>query len=314
MKNSHLSLLGPASSANLGSGFDCFAIAIEGLSDKITLSVSDNTEIEINVLGIGGDKISTKLEENTGGLVAKNMFTENRIYGGIKIEIEKGVPPGKGLGSSAATASAVAFGINEIYQLGLSPSQLLSFAASGEIASAGVPHADNVAGSLFGGFTIVHYSSNYSIQTFSPPENLRICLAIPDIETPDKKTGKARDVIPEQIPFGDVVKNIANASMMVAGFAKQDMSLIGVAMNDHIVEPARSQLVPLYHELRKLAVDMRTLGIAISGAGPSMIVFIDERKSNSNEIQKLIEETYTANGLGVSTKLTTIGGGVSILQ
>ncbi len=313
MKNSHLSLSGPASSANLGSGFDCFAIAIEGISDKITLSVSDSTEIEIDVLGVGDDKISTKLEENTGGLVAKNMFTENRIDGGIKIEIEKGVPPGKGLGSSAATASAVAFGINEIYQLGLSSSQLLSFAASGEIASAGVPHADNVAGSIFGGFTVVHYSSNYSIQTFSPPENLRICLAIPDIETPDKKTGKARGVIPEQIPFGDVVKNIANASMMVAGFAKQDMSLIGVAMNDHIVEPARSQLVPLYHELRKLAVDMGTLGIAISGAGPSMIVFIDERKSNSNEIQKLIEETYTGNGLGVSTKLTTIGEGVSIL-
>lgn len=313
MKNSHLSLSGPASSANLGSGFDCFAIAIEGISDKITLSVSDSTEIEIDVLGVGDDKISTKLEENTGGLVAKNMFTENRIDGGIKIEIEKGVPPGKGLGSSAATASAVAFGINEIYQLGLSSSQLLSFAASGEIASAGVPHADNVAGSIFGGFTVVHYSSNYSIQTFSPPENLRICLAIPDIETPDKKTGKARDVIPEQIPFVDVVKNIANASMMVAGFAKQDMSLIGVAMNDHIVEPARSQLVPLYHELRKLAVDMGTLGIAISGAGPSMIVFIDERKSDSNEIQKLIEETYTANGLGVSTKLTTIGEGVSIL-
>ena len=195
----------------------------------------------------------------------------------------------------------------------MSSSHLLSFAASGEIASAGVPHADNVAGSIFGGFTVVHYSSNYSIQTFSPPENLRICLAIPDIETPDKKTGKARDVIPEQIPFVDVVKNIANASMMVAGFAKQDMSLIGVAMNDHIVEPARSQLVPLYHELRKLAVDMDTLGIAISGAGPSMIVFIDERKSDSNEIQKLIEETYTANGLGVSTKLTTIGEGVSIL-
>jgi|TARA_B100001750_G_C15496858_1_gene594762 homoserine kinase len=313
VKNSHLSLSGPASSANLGSGFDCFAIAIEGISDKITLSVSDSTEIEIDVLGVGDDKISTKLEENTGGLVAKNMFTENRIDGGIKIEIEKGVPPGKGLGSSAATASAVAFGINEIYQLGLSSSQLLSFAASGEIASAGVPHADNVAGSIFGGFTVVHYSSNYSIQTFSPPENLRICLAIPDIETPDKKTGKARGVIPEQIPFGDVVKNIANASMMVAGFAKQDMSLIGVAMNDHIVEPARSQLVPLYHELRKLAVDMGTLGIAISGAGPSMIVFIDERKSNSNEIQKLIEETYTGNGLGVSTKLTTIGEGVSIL-
>ena len=187
MKNSHLSLSGPASSANLGSGFDCFAIAIEGISDKITLSVSDSTEIEIDVLGVGDDKISTKLEENTGGLVAKNMFTENRIDGGIKIEIEKGVPPGKGLGSSAATASAVAFGINEIYQLGLSSSQLLSFAASGEIASAGVPHADNVAGSIFGGFTVVHYSSNYSIQTFSPPENLRICLAIPDIETPDKK-------------------------------------------------------------------------------------------------------------------------------
>ena len=96
MKNSHLSLSGPASSANLGSGFDCFAIAIEGISDKITLSVSDSTEIEIDVLGVGDDKISTKLEENTGGLVAKNMFTENRIDGGIKIEIDKGDPPGKG--------------------------------------------------------------------------------------------------------------------------------------------------------------------------------------------------------------------------
>lgn len=314
MKNSHLTLSGPASSANLGSGFDCFAIAIEGLSDKIKLSVSDNTEIEIDVLGVGDDKISTKLEENTGGLVAKNMFAENNIDGGLKIEIEKGIPPGKGLGSSAATASAVAFGINELYKLDLSPAELLSFAASGEIASAGVPHADNVAGSLFGGFTVVHHSSSYSMQTFSPPEQLKICLAIPDIDTPDKKTGKARSVIPKQIPFDDVIKNIANASMMVAGFAKQDMSLIGIAMNDHIVEPARSQSVPLYHELRKLAIDLGTLGIAISGAGPSMIVFLDEQKSDSHNVKKLIEEKYIDNGFGVSTKLTKIGRGVSILE
>jgi len=302
---------GPASSANLGPGFDTFAIAIDGVYDTVSITLEKQKGIRITAKGA---KIPSEVRENTGGLVASNIFHEFKISGGCKIEIEKGVPPGYGLGSSAATASAVAYGLNELLGLELSRSELLRFAASGEVASAGVSHYDNVAGSLFGGFVVVRFAEPIDVVNFAPPKNLGICVATPKISTPPKKTGQARAVLPESVPLVDMVRNLSSATMMVAAFAKGDVDLIGRSMSDKIVEPARASFVPGYDQVRKMALKAGACGIAISGAGPSMIAFVNLEKVKAAKVGDAMKKGFASVNVGYEIIVTKIGKGARLLN
>ena len=302
---------GPASSANLGPGFDTFAIAIDGIYDLVSITLEKQKGIRIKVKRA---KIPSEVRENTGGLVASNIFEEFKISEGCTIEIQKGVPAGYGLGSSAATASAVAYGLNKLLDLKLSNSELLRFAASGEVASAGVSHYDNVAGSLFGGFVVVRSAESIDIVNFAAPKNLGICIATPKIPTPPKKTGQARAVLPKSVPLAYMIHNLASASMMVAAFAKGDIDLIGRAMSDKIVEPARASLVPGYHEIRRMALKAGACGVAISGAGPSMVAFVNLKKVKAAKVAEAMKKGFASAGVGSEIIITKIGKGASVLN
>jgi len=302
---------GSASSANLGPGFDTFAIAIDGVYDIVSITLEKQKGIRISAKGA---KIPSEVKENTGGLVALNIFHHFKISGGCKIEIEKGIPPGYGLGSSAATASAVAYGLNKLLDLELSKSDLLRFAASGEVASAGVRHYDNVAGSLLGGFVVVRSVEPIDVVNFPPPRNLGICVATPKISTPPKKTGQARAVLPQSVPFVDMIHNLSSATMMVAAFAKGDVELIGRAMSDKIVEPARASSVPGYDQIRKKALKAGACGMAISGAGPSMIAFVNLEKVKAGKVADAMKRGFASANVGSEIIITKIGKGASVLN
>ncbi|MBM3898047.1 MAG: homoserine kinase [Thaumarchaeota archaeon] len=306
-----ITVKGPASSANLGPGFDTFAIAIDGIYDTVSMTLEKQKGIRIK---IKNGRIPSKAEENTGGLVASNIFTEFGISGGCTIEIQKGVPAGYGLGSSAATASAVAYGLDKLLDLKLNSSELLAFAASGEVASAGVSHYDNVAGSLFGGFVVVRSAESIDVVSFAPPKNLGICIAVPKISTPPKKTGKARAMLPKSVSLVDMIHNLSSASMMVAAFAKGDVDLIGKAMSDKIVEPARESLVPGYQEVRRMTLKAGASGTAISGAGPSMIAFVNLDKVKSARVAGAMKDGFAAANVNSEIIITKIGKGASVLK
>jgi len=298
-----ITVKGPASSANLGPGFDTFAIAIDGIYDTVSMTLEKQKGIRIK---IKNGRIPSKAEENTGGLVASNIFTEFGISGGCTIEIQKGVPAGYGLGSSAATASAVAYGLDKLLDLKLNSSELLAFAASGEVASAGVSHYDNVAGSLFGGFVVVRSAESIDVVSFAPPKNLGICIAVPKISTPPKKTGKARAMLPKSVSLVDMIHNLSSASMMVAAFAKGDVDLI--------VEPARESLVPGYQEVRRMTLKAGASGTAISGAGPSMIAFVNLDKVKSARVAGAMKDGFAAANVNSEIIITKIGKGASVLK
>ena len=314
MKNriKNVTAIGPASSANLGSGFDCFAIALDDIFDTVKISL--NSKSDVIIKNISQTKnIPTQPNENTGGLVALNIIKEFNLPN-VTLGIKKGVPPGKGLGSSAATASAVAVGLNKMFSLNLSKHELLKFAASGEIASAGVAHSDNVAGSLFGGFVVVSSFPKINIASFSPPKNLRVCIGIPKINTPPKKTGLARKLLPTSVKFSDAVINISNAAMMVAGFSKRDENLIGASMHDSIVEPARVSMIPNYKKIKAQVLKSGGLGMAISGAGPSVIVFVNTNQLVQNKIKKIIKSGFKSAGYNSSLLMTKIGKGARVIK
>jgi len=264
---SKITIRAPSSTANLGPGFDTFGLAIDAFYDEITL-----TKTKSGVTIITDDNIPTNPENNTAGLVVKNMKKKLKIKSGVEIQIKKGIPAGFGMGSSAGSAAATAVAFGKLFKIKLNSNQLVEFAGFGEKASAGTIHYDNVAASVLGGFVIVK-TNPLNVITIDSPINLRMCIAVPKIDVPKKKTKVSRRVIPKKVKLVDAVLNLSNASAIVAGFMKKDPELIGNSIKDVIVEPARQHMIPGYEKVKQNALKAGAYGVTISGAGPSIIAF-----------------------------------------
>ena len=261
----------PCSTANLGPGFDVFGLALDAFYDKIIVKKKEKG-ISIKTQ----DDIPHGIEQNTAGLVAKEMKKKCKISGGIEITIEKNVPAGFGMGSSAASAAACAIGINKLYNLKLSVNELVSYAGIGEKASAGSIHYDNVAASILGGFIVVS-SNPLNVIRVDAPKDLILCLAVPEMKVPKKKTKVSRSVIPKNVKLYDSLKNLTNATHIVAGFLNKDSKMIGESVIDVIVEPARKHMIPGFDNVKKNALRAGAFGVTISGAGPSVIAFTNKK-------------------------------------
>ena len=267
----------PSSTANLGPGFDTFGLAIDAFYDEVTL-----TKTKKGITIVTDDNIPTNPENNTAGLVVKNMKKKLKIKSGVEIQIKKGIPAGFGMGSSAGSAAATAVAFGKLFKIKLNSDQLVEFAGFGEKASAGTIHYDNVAASVLGGFVIVK-TNPLNVISIDPPTNLRMCVAVPKIDVPKKKTKVSRGVIPKKVKLTDAVLNLSNASAIVAGFIKKDPELIGNSIKDVIVEPARQHMIPGYEKVKQNALKAGAYGVTISGAGPSVIAF----SKNSFDLKKI---------------------------
>jgi homoserine kinase len=303
----------PATSANLGPGFDIFGIALEQPNDTVTLTAIKQG-IKIQNRGIGAKTISLTLEKNTAGLVAKKMLKDFKINSGLQIHIEKGVFPGKGLGSSAASASAVAVGINAMFSLNLNIKQLMEYAAKGEVAAAGSEHADNVSAAICGNFVLIRSYDPLEIINLECPKDLELAVAMPKMVTPPNKTEKARAVIPKLVPLEKHVHNLGKASAMAVGFAMGDVDVIGQSMVDDIVEPARSILIPGYSIIRENALNAGALGVTISGAGPTMIAFVNGKTCDAAKVAAAMGEGFRSAGYDVDAFATRPGRGACVVE
>ncbi len=274
---SKITVKAPSSTANLGPGFDTFGLAVDAFYDEITLTKTKNA-----ITIVTDDNIPTDPENNTAGLVVKNMKKKLKIKSGIEIQIKKGIPAGFGMGSSAGSAAAAAVAFDKLFKTKLNSNKLVEFAGFGEKASAGSIHYDNVAASVLGGFVIVK-TNPLNVITINPPINLRMCIAVPKIEVPKKKTKVSRGVIPKKIKLTDAVLNLSNAASIVAGFMKKEPELIGSSIKDVIVEPARQHMIPGFAKVKQNALKAGAYGVTISGAGPSVIAF----SKNSFDLKKI---------------------------
>jgi homoserine kinase len=263
----------PSSTANLGPGFDVFGLALDAFFDEVTLTKKKQG---INI--ITSDLVPTDPKKNTAGLVVFHMIKKFKIKGGIEIKIKKGVPAGFGMGSSAASAAATAVAFNRLFKLNLGANALVECAGVGEMASAGSIHYDNVSASVLGGFVIVR-TNPLDVTRIEPPNDLRLCVAVPKLDVPPKKTEVSRSVLPKKITLADSVVNLSNAAVIVAGFVQKDSNLIGTSIRDIIVEPARQHLIPGFSAVKKNALKAGALGVTISGAGPSVIAFATKKSS-----------------------------------
>lgn len=256
----------PGSIANLGPGFDVFGIAIEGVGDIVLLREQSEPGVKISVQGVGAENIPTIPSKNSSGAILEHIIEKHGLKHGFEVEIRKGVPPGKGMGSSGATASATAIAVNELLGLGLTKEQTIELAAIGEGAVAGTPHADNVGASILGGFVMIGENWDF-IQMDAP--RFGIVVAVPDIYI-ENKTRVARELLPEKVALKDAIRNINHASRMAVAIAQKDAVMFGRNINDRVIEPYRATMIPCFWDVKQAALDAGAYGASISGGGPSV--------------------------------------------
>jgi homoserine kinase len=247
-------------------------------------------------------------------VVANQMIKEFSLKTGVHIKIEKGILPGMGLGSSAASAAAVAYGLNCMFNLKLDNNELIRLAAKGEVASAGSEHADNVSAAICGDFVIVKSYNPLEIVNLKSPPDMEVCAAFPHIATPANKTEKARSVVPKLVPMDKLVHNIGKAAAIASGFATGNVDLIGKSMLDAVVEPARAFLIPGYQQVRENALKAGACGVAISGAGPAMIAIVNKKKADAPKIANAMKKGFESAGFSATAFATRPGGGVCLLE
>jgi homoserine kinase len=293
----HLKIRVPATSANLGSGFDVFGIALETPFDIIDIEKSDR--IEIVVHGRESQFVPADPKKNTAGIVAALLKTP------VKITIHRGIPLSSGLGSSAAPAAGMAFALNEMFALGHTMEELVRIAAQGEKAASGAAHADNVAPAIYGGFVIVHKDKIISLM----PENVGIVAVHPDILV---STREARAILPKKLSLPDVSFNTGNAASMVVGMMNNDIRLIGESMENRVIEELRSTFIRGYADVKKRAISAGASGVTISGSGPTLIAVcrMDERE----KIAEVMVKAFADNSVKSEAFITTIGKGIEILS
>jgi homoserine kinase len=244
----------PASSANLGPGYDVLAAA---LSMHLELSVAEVGEFGVDA---GGDPVP---EDRTNLCV--RAFERLHPAEGLHFEIRSQIPVASGLGSSAAAIVAGVMAAEHLYELALSREELLAHAAEVE------GHADNVAAALYGGFVICSTEDGTPrAARFDPPEGVEAVVVVPSEAVP---TEQARRAIPAEIPLSDAVANVAAASLLVLGIQRSDLTLIQRGLRDRIHQQRRAPLYRRSMDLAAQAEELGAIGATISGAGPSVLVW-----------------------------------------
>jgi len=309
----------PASSANLGPGFDVFALALDSPRDTVRLRLGSGTGARapsVRMAKVTGLEVPRSEAENGACVVCLEMAKRLGVRKEIVIELDKRVPIGLGMGSSGASASAAAFAMNEILGLGLSPDELIFYAGKGEAVTSGSPHYDNVSASILGGFVVVRGGDGErpTAVRFDPPAGLAVCVATPVVTLPSRKTEYARSLLPESVPLGTLVSNVANAALMVSGFAKKDIKLIGEGMADRAVEQARKSMIPGYDRVKSRALVAGAEGVCISGAGPSMLAIVDTKRGEPKKVLQAMLAGFGQEGIRSSGYVTRVGKGARVVK
>jgi homoserine kinase len=245
----------PASSANLGPGYDVMAAAV---SLHLELEVEEVGEFSLDP---GGLEVSTGRDN----LIVR-AFESLRPADGIAFRLRSEIPLARGLGSSAAAIVAGLFAADHLFELALSKEEMLARASELE------GHPDNVAAAIYGGFVVCGSGPEGapSAARFDPPDGLEGIAVIPAEEV---STKLAREAIPAELPLADAVANVSAASLLVLGLRSADLDLVSRGLADAIHQPRRRDLYPRSMEIVDAAADLGALGATISGAGPTVLVW-----------------------------------------
>jgi homoserine kinase len=297
----------PATVANLVCGFDILGMALSQPYDLMEVRLLD--EPGLIVTSKDGFPLPKDPAQNTAGAPLIEMLRELGQPIGFEVIITKQIKPGSGIGSSAASAAGAVVAANHLLGNPFGKEDLVRFALFGEKVASGVKHADNVAPCIYGGVTLVRSIFPLDIIPISAPR-LHVTIVHPQIEV---RTADARQILRKQVLLKDAIRQWGNIAGLVAGFTSGDCSLIGRCLEDVIIEPIRSMLIPGFDEVKEKCKATGALGGGISGSGPS-IFMLSQDYDTAVEVEKTMHGIYTRIGLDHHTYVTTINQqGVKII-
>jgi homoserine kinase len=290
----------PATIANVSCGFDVLGLALESVGDEMLVRKSKNPGIKISK--ITGQKLPLETTKNVAG-VAGLAFLENSDYtGGFEIEIHKKIKPGSGIGSSAASSAGAVWAMNELLNKPFSKLELVRFAIQGEKLASEVAHADNVAPAIYGGFTLVRSYTPLDIVPINTPKELYATVIHPQIEV---KTSDSRKILKTTISLEKGIKQWGNLGGLIAGLFTEDYKLIGRSLEDHIVEPLRSILIPEFDKVKSSSIKNGALGSGISGSGPSIFA-LSQGLKNAQNVGESMASVYDNVGVDYDIHISKI--------
>lgn len=294
-----VTIYSPATIANLVCGFDVLGLAINDPVDIMTVSRSENPGIHIQHLD--QFNLPEQPEQNVAGVALLEMLADMNEDIGFDVVIEKHIKPGSGLGSSAASAAGAVLAANCLLENKYSKEDLVRFAMAGEKLASGVKHADNISPCIFGGITLIRSIFPLDIIPLPAPQ-LFVTVVHPQIEV---KTSDARDILRKEVLLKNAIKQWGNIAGLVAGFMKKDYGLISRSLEDVIIEPVRSMLIPGFDEVKSKSIAAGALGGGISGSGPS-IFMLSENETIAKRVEEVMVSIYQVIGLSFYTYVTEV--------
>ncbi|MFD0713983.1 homoserine kinase [Paenibacillus sp. GCM10027626] len=281
----------PASTANLGPGFDTLGMALS-LYAWVEMSIADG-ETSIDMYGDGMEGIPQD-KSNLIYKVAQLVFNEAGVYlPEIHISMFSDIPLTRGLGSSASAIVGALVAANTLIGSPLSEDRLFQIATELE------GHPDNVGASLFGGIVVASWDGERAEKVrLEPPPQLLALAAIPQFQL---ATEKARNVLPKETTLRDAVFNVASSSLLVAALASGRLELLPSAMRDRLHQPYRAALIPGMDEILRAAVDHGALGAVLSGAGPTLLALVEAGSVRKAELERFVLSTLHKEGIAAQT-------------
>ena len=297
----------PATVANLVCGFDILGMALNDPYDEMELTLRDAPGISIQ--HTDGFNLPVVVNENVAGVALLALLEEYKQPVGFDLVVHKNIMPGSGLGSSAAGSAGAVVAANHLLGNCFSKEDLVRFAIHGEKLASGVKHADNIAPAIYGGITLIRSIFPLDIIPLGIPQ-LFVTVVHPQIEV---KTSDARQILRKEVQLAAAIKQWGNIAGLVTGILKNDMALIGRSLEDVIIEPVRSILIPGFDDVKKKCKEAGALGGGISGSGPSVFM-LSENENIAKGVEQVMIEIFEQLGVEFKTYVTTIGEGVKVVE
>jgi homoserine kinase len=285
----------PASVANVGCGYDIMGYSVDGIGDRVSISLNpeaDNSKVILT--GAYGHFTPAERHKNTAG-VAVNAFLNSLGISDISLDItlEKNMPLGSGMGSSASSSAAAVYAANYMMGSPLSTIELVPFAMEGERVACGTAHADNVAPALIGGFTLIRSYRPLDIIPVQCPGDLFSVIVHPQIEL---NTSDSRRVLKTEVSYENAIIQSANTAGFMVALIKGDYNLMKRSMSDLLAEPYRMQLIPGFDVIKNAALEVGAVGCGISGSGPSVFALC-RGEIIASQVAKVIADGFSNIGL-----------------
>jgi len=289
----------PGTIANLVCGFDVLGLCLHEPYDVMHVKLLNEKKVVMK--NLPGYDLPTDPTQNTAGAPLLEMLEELEENIGFEVTIEKHIKPGSGVGSSAASAAGAVVAANYLLGNRFSKEDLVRFAMFGEKVACGVKHADNIAPCIYGGVTLIRSIFPLDIIAIPAPK-MYVALVHPQIEV---RTADARQILRKEVLLKDAIRQWGNIAGLVAGCMKNDYELIGRSLEDVIIEPVRSILIPGFDEVKKSCIEAGALGGGISGSGPSIFMLCKE-ESTAKQVETIMKNIYTRIGIDHHSYVTTV--------